>query len=65
VAVRAAEPLHSPNGHDHDALEPGRGIDARTAPAVRGVSMFAAGNASVATGDSGAAYAEIAAQLAE
>jgi hypothetical protein len=46
-------------------FEPGPGIDPRTAPAMRGVSKFAAGNASFATGDSGAAYAEIAAQLAE
>jgi pentose-5-phosphate-3-epimerase len=39
----------------------------RPAPqcAARGASRFVAGDASFATGDSGAAYAEIAAQLAE
>jgi hypothetical protein len=67
AAARCAGLLRSPNVRDHDTLELGRGIDARTAPqcAARGASRFVADDASFATGDSGAAYAEIAAQLAE
>jgi hypothetical protein len=65
--MRCAEPLRSPNGHDHDTLELVRGIDARTVPQCTacGASRFVGVDASFGVDDSGAPYAEIAAQLAE